>query len=130
MSEKDFLAADPALAVGTRHAGFTVTGVERLPEISGHAYLMRHDASGARALWLACADGYVRCVDADFELLLEYELEDVTGMGATDSGVNLKYLDRGEVKFANLSMDGALTPRVGGGPGATGAGDAHAGAYG
>ena len=56
MSEKDFLAADPALAVGTRHAGFTVTGVERLPEISGHAYLMRHDASGARALWLACAD--------------------------------------------------------------------------
>ena len=62
------------------------------------------------ALWLACADGYVRCVDADFELLLEYELEDITGMGATGSGVNLKYLDRDEVKFANLSMDGALTP--------------------
>lgn len=62
------------------------------------------------ALWLACADGCVRCVDADFGLLLEYELEDVTGMGATESGVNLKYLDRGEVKFANLSMDGALTP--------------------
>lgn len=62
------------------------------------------------ALWLACADGCVRCVDADFGLLLEYELGDVTGMGATESGVNLKYLDRGEVKFANLSMDGALTP--------------------
>lgn len=55
---------------------------------------------------------------------------EVTGMGAAESGVNLKYRDRGEVKFANLSMDGALTPRVGGGPGATGAGDAHAGAYG
>lgn len=53
---------------------------------------------------------------------------EVTGMGAAESGVNLKYRDRGEVKFANLSMDGALTPRVGGGPGATGAGDAHAGA--
>ena len=62
------------------------------------------------ALWLACADGCVRCVDADFGLLLEYELGDVAGMGATESGVNLKYLDRGEVKFANLSMDGALTP--------------------
>lgn len=62
------------------------------------------------ALWLACADGCVRCVGEGFELLLEYELGDVTGMGATGSGVNLKYLDRGEVKFANLSMDGALTP--------------------
>lgn len=62
------------------------------------------------ALWLACADGYVRCVGEGFELLLEYELEDVTGMGATGSGVNLKYREGGEVKFANLSIDGALTP--------------------
>lgn len=62
------------------------------------------------ALWLACADGCVRCVDADFGLLLEYELADVTGMGATESGVNLKYREGGEVKFANLSIDGALTP--------------------
>lgn len=62
------------------------------------------------ALWLACAAGCVRCLGEGFELLLEYELADVTGMGATESGVNLKYLDRGEVKFANLSMDGALTP--------------------
>lgn len=62
------------------------------------------------ALWLACADGCVRCLGEGFELLLEYELGDVAGMGATESGVNLKYRDRGEVKFANLSMDGALTP--------------------
>lgn len=62
------------------------------------------------ALWLACAGGCVRCLGEGFELLLEYELADVTGMGATGSGVNLKYLDRGEVKFANLSPDGALTP--------------------
>ena len=62
------------------------------------------------ALWLACADGYVRCVDEDFELLLEYELEAVTGMGATDSGVNLKYRDGGENKFAVLATDGTLTP--------------------
>lgn len=62
------------------------------------------------ALWLACADGCVRCLGEGFELLLEYELGDVAGMGATESGVNLKYLDRGEVKFANLSIDGSLTP--------------------
>ena len=62
------------------------------------------------ALWLACADGCVRCVDESLELLLEYELENVMGLAATESGVNLKYLDRGEVKFANLSPDGALTP--------------------
>ena len=62
------------------------------------------------ALWLACADGYVHCVDANFELLLEYELEDVMGMGATDSGVNLKYREKAETKFANLSPDGTLTP--------------------
>ena len=62
------------------------------------------------ALWLACADGCVRCLGEGFELLLEYELADVTGMGATESGVNLKYREGGEVKFANLSIDGALTP--------------------
>lgn len=62
------------------------------------------------ALWLACADGCVRCLGEGFELLLEYELGDVAGMGATGSGVNLKHLDRGEVKFANLSPDGTLTP--------------------
>lgn len=62
------------------------------------------------ALWLACADGCVRCLGERFELLLEYELGDVTGMGATESGVNLKYREGGEVKFANLSIDGALTP--------------------
>lgn len=82
------------------------------------------------ALWLACADGCVRCLGEGFELLLEHELGDVTGMGATGSGVNLKYREKAGVTFANLSIDGALTPRVGGGPGATGAGDAHAGAYG
>lgn len=35
---------------------------------------------------------------------------EVTGMGAAESGVNLKYREGGEIKFANLSMDGALTP--------------------
>lgn len=62
------------------------------------------------ALWLACADGCVRCLGEGFELLLEYELENVMSLAATDSGVNLKYREGGEVKFANLSMDGALTP--------------------
>ena len=50
-----FAAPDPALAAGTRHAGFRhARGVAA--ELSGQAYLMRHDATGARALWLACAD--------------------------------------------------------------------------
>lgn len=62
------------------------------------------------ALWLACADGCVRCLGEGFELLLEYELADVTGMGATESGVNLKYREKAETKFANLSPDGTLTP--------------------
>ena len=57
MTDKNrFAAPDPALAPGTTHAGFTVTRACALPEISGQAYLMRHDATGARALWLACAD--------------------------------------------------------------------------
>ena len=57
MTKKNrFATPDPALALGTRHAGFTVTRVEGVREISGTAYLMRHDVTGARMLWLACAD--------------------------------------------------------------------------
>ena len=55
-TEHSFLTPDPALAVGTTHAGFTVTAIEALPEQSGTAYLMRHDATGARMLWLATSD--------------------------------------------------------------------------
>ena len=54
--EKNYHELDPALAVGTSHAGFTVVDAQPLPEISGAYYQLRHDASGARALWLACAD--------------------------------------------------------------------------
>ena len=56
MPGKSFVEPRAELAVGTAHAGFTVTSVEPLPELSGCAYVMRHDATGARALWLACAD--------------------------------------------------------------------------
>lgn len=62
------------------------------------------------ALWLACADGCVRCLGEGFELLLEYELENVMGLAATGSGVNLKYREKAETRFANLSPDGTLTP--------------------
>lgn len=62
------------------------------------------------ALWASCTDGYVRCIDESLELLLEYELENVMGLAATGSGVNLKYLEKAETKFANLSPDGALSP--------------------
>ena len=56
MAEKNFAEPRAELAVGTTHAGFTVTSVEPLSELSGCAYVMRHDATGARALWLACGD--------------------------------------------------------------------------
>ena len=61
------------------------------------------------ALWLSCADGYVRCIDEDFELLLEYELTNVLGMGATYSGVNLKYHSKEGMEFVNLGTDGELS---------------------
>lgn len=44
------------LSVNSTLHGFTVASVEELPEISGTAYLMRHDASGARLLYLANDD--------------------------------------------------------------------------
>lgn len=62
------------------------------------------------ALWASCTDGYVRCIDEGLELLLEYELENVMGLAATGSGVNLKYREKAGVTFANLSTDGSLTP--------------------
>ena len=51
-----YTKADPSLAPGTRHAGFTVTDVLPLPELAGTAYVMRHDATGARAMWIAVDD--------------------------------------------------------------------------
>lgn len=44
------------LSEGQRVRGFTVEAVEDLPEIDGTAYRMRHDASGARLLYLANDD--------------------------------------------------------------------------
>ena len=55
-THKDFTVADPALALGTVHEGFVVTAVEPLPELSATGYVLRHEASGARLLWIACAD--------------------------------------------------------------------------
>ena len=52
----DFTMPDPALAIGSTHAGFTVTSIEPLAELSATGYVLRHDASGARVLWIACAD--------------------------------------------------------------------------
>ncbi len=51
-----FTTPDPTLAVGTTHQGFTVTAIEPLPELSGTAYILRHDATGARLMWLAVDD--------------------------------------------------------------------------
>jgi Zn-dependent M16 (insulinase) family peptidase len=58
MSEikRDFTIPDDALAQGSHHAGFVVSDILPVPELSATAYVMRHEASGARAMWLACAD--------------------------------------------------------------------------
>ena len=53
---RDFSTLDPTLSVGSTHHGFTVEKAEALPEISGCAYVLRHAATGARAMWLATAD--------------------------------------------------------------------------
>lgn len=63
------------LAVGTTHAGFVVTSAERLSEISGCAYVLRHEATGARALWLACAD-----VNKAFSIAFKTPPADDTGV--------------------------------------------------
>ena len=52
----DFSVPATTLAPGSVHAGFEVERAERLAEISGCAYVLRHRETGARALWLACAD--------------------------------------------------------------------------
>lgn len=53
---RDFATPDPTLALGSSHQGFSVIAIEPVQEIAGTAYVMRHDASGARLMWLACAD--------------------------------------------------------------------------
>ncbi len=52
----DFTIPIPQLAVGTAHEGFKVTSIEPLSELSATGYVLRHEASGARVLWIACAD--------------------------------------------------------------------------
>jgi len=53
---KETFSLDPAFTPGALVEGFRIVSVEMLPEISGHAVVMRHEATGARTLWLACAD--------------------------------------------------------------------------
>ena len=72
---KDFTVADPTLAVGTHHAGFTITAIEPLPELAGTGYVMRHDATGARALWLATPD-----VNKSFAIAFKTPPADDTGV--------------------------------------------------
>ena len=46
----------PALTIGSSHAGFEVTGIEDLHELAATGYVMRHTHSGARMLWISCDD--------------------------------------------------------------------------
>ena len=70
----DYTQPLETLARGSRHAGFTVTDQIPLREISGYAYVMRHDATGARLLWLACADD-----DRSFSIAFKTPPADSTG---------------------------------------------------
>lgn len=54
--KRDFLAPDPSLAPGSAHAGFEVVSATPVPEVSGTIYVFRHQATGARAMWISCAD--------------------------------------------------------------------------
>ncbi len=54
--QRDFLAPDPSLAPGSVHAGFEVVSATPVPEVSGTIYVLRHQTSGARAMWISCAD--------------------------------------------------------------------------
>ena len=44
------------LTIGNNYHGFVVTDVIAIEELLGKAYVMRHEATRARALWLACDD--------------------------------------------------------------------------
>ncbi len=52
----DFSTPAANLAPGSLHHGFVVERAEVLTEIGGCAYVLRHQATGARVMWLACED--------------------------------------------------------------------------
>ena len=52
----DFSTPASNLCPGSIHHGFVVERAEALTEIGGCAYVLRHQPTGARAMWLACAD--------------------------------------------------------------------------
>lgn len=56
MAAENYSALFPSLAPGTLVHGFAVEKAEVLPEVGGSAYIMRHQATGARLMWLACDD--------------------------------------------------------------------------
>ena len=49
-------AAAALLVPGTTCHGFAVERCETVPELDSDAYVLRHTASGARLLYLACDD--------------------------------------------------------------------------
>ena len=55
-NEIDYRSPIARLEAGAQLHGFTVERAEPLPERGGYAYIMRHDATGARLMWLACDD--------------------------------------------------------------------------
>ena len=54
--ERAHALLDPARAAGTLVHGFAVESAETIDELDADAYVLRHAASGARLLYLACED--------------------------------------------------------------------------
>ena len=52
----DSSSALASLVAGSVHHGFVVERAEELTEIDGYAFVMRHEATGARTMWLANDD--------------------------------------------------------------------------
>ena len=66
---------DPAVLETARKHGFTLVSQEELPEIEGDAFVMRHDASGARLLYLRNDD-----VNKSFSVSFKTPAADDTGV--------------------------------------------------
>ncbi len=66
---------ETALAIGTTHHSFTVTSIEPLAELSATGYVLRHDPTGARLLWIANDDA-----NRSFSIAFKTPPEDDTGV--------------------------------------------------
>ena len=46
----------PEFGLGTKHFDFEVVDIEKIDEIDGYAYVLKHLPTGGRVMWMACPD--------------------------------------------------------------------------